>query len=126
MHKGHPCCPLNKGNGYLCPGIGKLIPSPKGLNSTAKRLVQHRELAETRVSRKVQEHHQYENLLAKVESNNTLNTRINCPPEKESTHVHCVLKIRTKRVRKVLYNLQAVSTNQYLWYTLLLRGFHCT
>ena len=111
MHKGYLCCPLNKGNGYLCPG--KLIPSPKGLTSTAKRLVQHHELAETQVSRKVQEHHQYENLLAEVESNNTLNARINCPPEKESTHVHCVPKIRTKREGKALYNLQAVSTNQY-------------
>lgn len=124
MHKGYLRCPLNKGNGYL--GLGKLIPSPKVLTNTAKRLVQHHELAETRVSKKVQERHQYENLLAEVESNNTLNARIICPLEKESTHVHCVPKIRTKRVGKVLYNLQAVSTNQYLWYTLLLRGFHCT
>ncbi|KAM3685552.1 hypothetical protein ACJW31_11G126600 [Castanea mollissima] len=88
MHKGNLCCPLNKGNGYLCPGT--LIPSPKGLTSTTKRLVQHRELAETRVSRKVQERHQYENLLAEVKSNKTLNARIDCPPEKESTHVRCV------------------------------------
>lgn len=80
MHMGYLCCPLNKGNSYLC--LGKLIPSPKGLTSTAKRLVQHRELAETRVSRKVQERHQYENLLAEVKSNNTLKARIDCPPEK--------------------------------------------
>lgn len=95
MHKGYLCCPLNKGNSYLC--LGKLIPSPKGLTSTAKRLVQHRELAETRVSRKVQERHQYKNLLAEVKSNNTLNARINCPPEKESTHVRCVPKISKKK-----------------------------